>query len=138
MNTHTQVQVQADMFPKEKRAATKPISQKFLVSTYGCNKYQLGDVMRNNLHVPTDKLKALEIYHMLHMPGHILRNLLVDGTITHSIKDSIAVRYAVIYQGCFPHAAKKAHELRLSFRAAKPEFGIEPIVLVRIVSENLL
>lgn len=108
----------------------KFMTQPQLVEVYGINKYQLADQMRNSMHIPNEYLDALGTYHMVHWRGFNLAHLLIDGTITNK-----NIKYAVIYHGCLPVAAKKAQEIRLSFRAAKPEFGIEPIVLVQIVSD---
>lgn len=102
-----------------------------LADKYGVNKYELGYLMRNFMHVDSKYLLALSEYYMAHMPGEDF--LVSDGTIeykSHRHHDT----YDVIYHQCNPFAAKRAKELRLSFRAAKPEFDLRPIVLVQIVS----
>jgi hypothetical protein len=93
-------------------------------------KYKLADHMRNSMHMPDDMLQHLEVYKMMHWNVPQFKNELTDGTI--AISNGI---YNVIYHQCTPAAAKSAKEIRLSFRKAKPEFGIEPYVLVQIVSQ---
>lgn len=110
----------------------KLTTQKMLVKEFGINKYALGDLMRNYMHIPTEALGALEVYRMIHQMGFEFTHFLVDGML---MKDT--VKYSVIYHGCNPYAAKRAIELRLSFRKAKDEFNLEPIVLVQIVQEAI-
>lgn len=107
-------------------------TQTQLIATYGCNKYQLGDKMRNSFHIPDEYLGALEVYKVVHMTGKAFTKIMFDGVVNyHSHKN--AINYSVIYNGCTPYLAKHAVEIRLSFREAKPEFGLDPIVLVQVV-----
>lgn len=108
-------------------------TQQQLIAAYGCNKYQLADKMRNNFHIPDEFLGALVTYRVEHFSGREFDKLLFDGMIR--LKD---VWFAVIYNKCTPYHAKRALEIRLSFREAKPEFNIEPIVLVQIVQEAVV
>lgn len=102
-----------------------------LIATYGCNRSQLADKMRNNFHIPDEYLGALTDYACVHKTGQELRHDIFDGQIIMPSKT-----YNVIYNGCTPYHAKRAVEVRLSFRAAKPEFQLEPIVLVQIVTQD--
>lgn len=102
-----------------------------LVKDYGCTRNQLADKMRNNMHMPDEYLGALKKYRMLHLSGTMFNINLFDGLIQHQ-----ETNYGVIYHNCTPYSAKRAKELRLSFRAAHKEFMIEPLVLVEIVQEG--
>lgn len=102
-------------------------SQATLIATYGCNKYQLGDRMRNSMHIEDAYLPALSVYRMRHGNGLLLRNT-VDGQLEFK-----GTNFNIIYHNCSPYTAKRASEIRLSFRAAQEEFNLEPIVLVQIV-----
>lgn len=109
-------------------------SQQVLVALFGCNKYQLGDKMRNSMHIPDEYLGALKKYRMKHEKGSFFSSMIEDGTISFdSGNNGEYVRYSIIYHNCSPYAAKKAKEIRLSFRAAHDEFNLEPIVLIEIV-----
>lgn len=99
-------------------------------------KYKLADHMRNSMHMPDDMLQHLEVYRMVHSFVPEFKTKLIDGQVhlkdIHNMStDNTA--YNCIYHQCTPAAAKAAKEIRLSFRKAKPEFGIEPYVLVQIV-----
>lgn len=98
-------------------------------------KYKLADYMRNNMHIPDDMLEHLDVYKLMHRNVPWFKNNLIDGTIeVATMEEGNYVIYNVIYHQCTPAAAKAAQEIRLSFRKAKPEFNIEPYVLVQIVS----
>lgn len=101
-------------------------------------KYKLADHMRNSMHMPDDMLQHLEQYRLTHWMVPMFKTTLIDGTIKYdasSAGKSEQIIYNVIYHQCTPAAAKSAKEIRLSFRKAKPEFSIEPYVLVQIVSQ---
>jgi len=98
-------------------------------------KYKLADHMRNSMHMPTEMLEHLDIYRLIHANVPWFKNNLEDGIVTHGIEGKDITMYNVIYHQCTPAAAKSAKEIRLSFRKAKPEFEIEPYVLVQIVSQ---
>jgi hypothetical protein len=92
-------------------------------------KYKLADHMRNSMHMPNDMLEHLDCYYLKHLHVPEFKNALVDGQVF-----MYGHNFNVIYHQCTPAAAKAAKEIRLSFRKAKPEFNIEPYVLVQIVS----
>lgn len=94
-------------------------------------KYKLADHMRNSMHISDDYLQHLDIYYLKHLHVPEFKNRLVDGQI-----DMYGYKFNTIYHQCTPAAAKAAKEIRLSFRKAKPEFNIEPYVLVQIVSQD--
>lgn len=96
-------------------------------------KYKLADHMRNSMHMPDDILQHLTVYRMKHWFVPQFKNALADGTI--QVNELGEEFYNVIYHQCTPAAAKSAKEIRLSFRKARSEFGIEPYVLVQIVSQ---
>lgn len=93
-------------------------------------KYRLADFMRNNMHMPDDLLQHLDIYYLKHMHIPEFKNALIDGQVS-----MYGYNFNVIYYLCTPAKAKAAQEIRLSFRKAKPEFNIEPYVLVQIVRD---
>lgn len=98
-------------------------------------KYKLADHMRNSMHMPDDMLQYLDIYQLVHWQVPKFKHCLTDGMIMMN-DHRLDVKFSVIYHQCTPAAAKCAKEIRLSFRQAKPEFGIEPYVLVQIVSQE--
>lgn len=92
------------------------------------NKYQLADQMRNSMHIADEFLPLLSIYRMNHCTGEQFKRAVSDGQISMVNNGT----FNVIYHQCTPVAAKRAVEVRLSFRAALDK-SIEPIVLVQIV-----
>lgn len=107
-------------------------SQSTIMATYGFNKYALADKMRNHMHIPDNYLQALRVYKIVHDVGNCLRHV-VDGQFKYTIIRDATRMYNVIYHNCTPYNAKRAKEIRLSFRAAQDEFNLEPIVLIEIV-----
>lgn len=99
-------------------------------------KYRLADHMRNSMHMPDDMLQHLDCYKMQHWFVPQFKTALQDGTIEYVAANLEQTTYNVIYHQCTPAAAKSAKEIRLSFRKAKPEFDIEPYVLVQIVQQH--
>lgn len=85
------------------------------------------------MHIPDEYLEQLEVYKIKHWHVPLFKNMLVDGTITSFMYSGVIDTFNVIYYNTTPAAAKSAKEIRLSFRKAKPEFNIEPYVLVQIV-----
>ncbi len=99
-------------------------------------KYQLADQMRNYMHIDDKYLEGLCVYNMTHTSGKKFSLNLHDGQILKNNPNADVVLdevFNVIYHNCSPYHAKRAVELRLSFRAAKDEYDLEPIVLVEIV-----
>lgn len=104
-----------------------------VIKTGTFTKYQLADQMRNYMHIDDKYLEGLETYRMVHMKGGHFGELIIDGQITHWITADLMNTYNVIYHNCTPYNAKRAVEIRCSFRAADSKYNIEPIVLVEIV-----
>lgn len=100
-------------------------------------KYKLADQMRNSMHIPDEFLEHLEMYHLVHWVVPQFKKELINGQIIYWDKKNSdnMLDYNVIYYNTTPAAAKSAKEIRLSFRKAKPEFNIEPYVLVQIVEQ---
>lgn len=96
-------------------------------------KYKLADHMRNSIHMPDDMLEHLSVYTLKHLIVPEFKNRLNDGQIYSGLDKH---PYDVIYHCCTPFNAKRAKEVRLSFRAAKPEFDLPAIVLVQIVIQD--
>lgn len=102
-----------------------------IIKTCTFTKYQLADQMRNYMHIDDKYLEGLRKYKMVHVSGKVFYNMCADGRIMfHSDAN---VKHSIIYHNCSPYHAKRAVEVRLSFREAKPEYNLEPIVLVEIV-----
>lgn len=101
-----------------------------IIKTGTFTKYQLADQMRNYMHIDDKFLEGLKIYNMTHMTGKTFRDRMSDGQL-YSGLDSFP--FSVIYHNCTPYNAKRAVEVRCSFRAAKEQYNLEPIVLVEIV-----
>ena len=91
-------------------------------------KYKLADQMRNSMHIMDNYLPLLQCYKMIAISGCEFRSCLYDGTLQYRGRD-----FDVIYHQCFPHSAKNAKEVRISFRAALAEFNLPAIALVQIV-----
>jgi hypothetical protein len=114
--------------------APATITRRAAYQIYGVTKNQVASMMLNFFHYPYNYLDTLATYYMRHWTGQHFYANMVDGAITGS-EDSI--KYLVVYQGCTPYQAKRAQQLRLSFRSAKPEFGLCAYVIVRIHTEAL-
>lgn len=122
---------------KDIPSISKYPSQAVLTQSYGFNKYELADKLRNYMHIEDKYLEALKRYRMVHMTGATLKLAIVDGMIKNLQKPNDP-RYSVIYHNCSPYYATRAEEVRVSFRMAVEEFNLEPIVLVEIVAGGLL
>jgi hypothetical protein len=72
---------------------------------------------------------ALDRYYLIYWEPKYLTKQIVDGRLIHQ-----GISYQVIYTDrCKPHNCEsgKYKQVALSFRAAKPEYGIYPKVLIR-------
>lgn len=114
----------AEFKPKAK------INMTATIKTGSFTKYQLADQMRNYMHIDDKYLEGLAVYQMIHFSGKSLKLSLNDGQV-YCHKSNMF--HSVIYHNCTPYHAKRAVEVRLSFRCAQPEYNLEPIVLVEIV-----
>jgi hypothetical protein len=92
-------------------------------------KYQLADQMRNYMHIDDKYLEGLSVYTIHHISGKEFKSRLLDGQIYSYIDPK---PFNVIYHNCSPYNAKRAVEVRCSFRMAHDN-TLEPIVLVEIV-----
>lgn len=119
--------------------AIRSKTQKELLDHYGFNKYKLTDRMRNCMHMPPEMLLGLEVYKMIHMSGKDFEFTLTDGqlALAKTNASNTYYHYDVIYQGCNPYSAKRAFELRLSFRKCRDDFGEYAYVLVQISKEGM-
>lgn len=109
-----------------------PSSNISILRYYGFNKYQLADMMRNHFHIHDKYLEGLAIYKVIHMSGiEGFKFMLHDGIVQYG-----GIEYSVIYHKCTPYLAKRAREVRLSFRKAHIDFMLEPIALVEIVRQD--
>lgn len=113
----------------------KPLSSIESVQEYGITKKQLHSLLTTIFHFPAEYRTCLSRYQLLHWEGKYFEARLDDGIIR--VKDSEElIEYNVFYQDCTPYQAKKAHQLRLSFRNPIKEFGLEAYVIVRILTES--
>lgn len=82
----------------------------------------------NLFFIPPEMKLALDTYSQIRMNGKQFSKELIEGCL---IRNNLS--YQVIYSSCTPFAARKARELKLSFRKAKSVFNIPPTVIVKIV-----
>lgn len=80
---------------------------------------------------------CLDLYKLEIIPTDSFIQQLIEGTIFHA--DNPEILYQVIYHNTDPtKLARRQYytDVKLSFRIAKPEFGIIPTVLVKEVRES--
>lgn len=94
---------------------------------YGVAKSSLAYMCVNNWNFPEDFRDCLTDYYLLQWEGKYFAQSLKDGIIRHLDKE-----YAVVYKNCTYFAAKKASQLRLSFRKPQPEFDLSGYVIVSV------
>ena len=116
----------------QQESGTKQITRRDSYKLYGVTKNQVASMMLNFFHFPYQYTDVLATYYLRHWTGQHFYASMQDGAIIGT-EDNI--KYLVVYQGCTPFQAKRAHQLRLSFRSAKPEFGLQAYVVVRIHTE---
>lgn len=81
----------------------------------------------NEFYLPVSSAASLDRYYVLHWTGHYLSTQLsVQGTITHR-----NVEYICVLPECIRTRFFQAHQIKLSFRKPKGEYGIPPYALVR-------
>ena len=99
---------------------------KFLLSPQ-FTKASLQYAVNNFFYFPSELRMALESYSQIRMNGKQFKGELIEGCMIRN-----GISYNVIYTDCNMYSAKKARELKLSFRKVLGSFGIEPTVLVKV------
>jgi len=100
---------------------------------HGVTRNQVASMMVNLFHYPANFRDTLEHYYILHWTGKHFDSILEEGAIFHA--DS-GFSYLVVYQGCTPYAARRAKQLKLSFRKASVDFGLQAYVIVRTIQDS--
>lgn len=117
---------------------TKALTHKRIEKKYGLTKSSIHWHLVHIFHVSPKLREALSSYFILHYTGKQFSTRNIDGIITIADAD-ITKDYLVVYDGCTPVVAKKAHTVILSFRSALSEIGIPyNYVIVRINEERKL
>jgi hypothetical protein len=89
-------------------------------------------MMMNNFHYPAEYKDTLSSYFLLHWQGSYFAGQFKEGVIEYQ-----GVKYTVILNDCTLYTAKRAHQLRLSFRAAQDIYQLNPIVIVSPLVERM-
>lgn len=97
-----------------------------LATNYGISRNHLQSICMNEFHFPTQFSHTLSQYFILHWEGEYLMDRLEEGTLRIGDTD-----YLIIYQSCNAFSARRASQVRLSFRKAKSCFRLEGYVIVR-------
>lgn len=115
---------------------TSDLNYKELVSSYGVSRNILNSILVNNFHIEDQYLPALEFYRVVHMSGFKFKLFSNSGLITYTrTKDNPKPECVIIYHNCLRLTAVNADEVRVSFRAAKPEYNLPAYALVEVVKQ---
>ncbi len=109
----------------------KHISHATIQAKYGIEKSFLRSLLNNQFYIPEIFHSCLAHYRLSIVSSTEFRTRIKEGTLTQHVAGK-SVEFAVIYQNCSPTSIKSARTVRLSFRAAMPEIGLEPVVIVQI------
>lgn len=101
-----------------------------LSEKYGISKYRLRYVLSNDFRISPLYRSLLKTYALRVVTGVEFSRAITEGTICRTNEDRNP--YNVVYQECNAFTCRRTEKLRLSFREAIPEFGLEAIVIVRI------
>lgn len=121
---------------KQLKKQSKELTGIEVYQKYGITKKQLASLMINIFHFPHQYRDCLSQYYLLHWAGEHFSNTIEEGTIKLSTDPENATEYLVVYQGCTPYQAKKAKQLRLSFRKPQNDFQLQAYVIVRILVDT--
>lgn len=108
-----------------------PMSGIDVYKKHGITKKQLHSLLVNIFHFPAEYRDCLQNYHLLHWEGAWFSARLIDGSIAADNDD-----YLVVYQACTPYQAKRAKQLRLSFRKPHADFGLPSYVIVKVLVDS--
>ena len=107
------------------------LSQAAIQAKYGIEKSFLRSLLNNQFYIPECFHECLTHYRLSIVSSTEFRTRIKEGTLIQHVADK-SVEFAVIYSHCSPSSIKSARTVRLSFRAAQPEIGLEPVVIVQI------
>ncbi len=110
------------------------MTQSAIASKYGVSKSFLRSLLNNQFHIPELFHDSLKHYRLCKLSPQEFLAALHEGTVTQTVagKDT---EFAVIYAKCNPYTVKRASQVICSFRAAKDEIGLEPVVIVQILEK---
>lgn len=111
--------------------ATKTLSQSEILTRYGIEKSFLRQLLNNQFHIPSIFHECLAHYRYCEVTATEFKSRIREGTLQQQVGLTVK-EFAIIYHFCSPAQIKNAGIIRLSFRAAKAEIGLEPVVLVSI------
>lgn len=95
--------------------------------TYGVSKSLLHSISINLFTLPPEIRDCFCAYYLKYWQGEYFCDQVEDGAITDCSRN-----YLVIYQHCTPFQVRRAKQVKLSFRAAMPEFDIPAYVIVKL------
>jgi hypothetical protein len=107
------------------------------IEKYGISPSLLRYMVDNLFYFPEENKDCLELYKLETMKTDLFLFFMAEGRLIHP-KDGTETKYQVIYHNTDPTKLKRRQDytiVKLSFRIAKPEFGIIPTVLVKEVRE---
>lgn len=99
---------------------------------YGMHRTNLSYMCMNNWNFPAEYQDCLSAYYLLQWEGKYFGEKLREGTISHNDEE-----YIVVYKNTTYFAAKKAAQVRLSFRKPQPEFNLPGYVIVSVFAAAL-
>lgn len=104
-----------------------PNTHQHLLSIYGISRNHVQSICMNEFHYPTHLLPTLSNYFILHWEGEYLMDRIAEGSVNIG-----GIEYLIIYQGCNAFSARRASQVRLSFRKPQAAFRLPGYVIARI------
>lgn len=92
---------------------------------YGLPKSYVALLLLHFHEIPLAQQDVLEHYQLYYWNSAYFDERIVNGTIVKS-----GIPYLIQYHHCSPASLRHCNQVALSFRAAKPEYQLPPIVLV--------
>lgn len=93
---------------------------------------QLNTMILNTFHLQGKTLETLTFYRSVRITGREFDRQLHDGSLHNPSSPLDDTKFQVIYQNCNPFAAKRAKELKLSYRKVQSDWNIPATVIVRV------
>ena len=88
----------------------------------------------NEFYLIQNQIDKLNTHIRLHWTGSYLKSQLADSNNISLMLGGLGLgEYTIILPECSRKAFFASQQLKLSFRAAKPEYNLPPVVLVRFV-----
>lgn len=107
------------------------LSQIGIREHYGIEKSFLRQLLNNQFQIPELYHDCLQHYRLSCVTSTEFFSRISDGTLVQQVGDT-KIYFAVQYYMCSPYHIRKAKRVLLSFRMAKADIGLEPVVLVKI------